>query len=110
MGDGTWGLAAGGSVGGGPESGGPEGGNRRVKSLNSLYHINNLLVLYTAPSENTFPYPEAGQSVWPVHWAQVVGRRGGCLGWAEEPRDAPLGWVWVLQGEREVVGEIEGAY
>lgn len=54
--------------------------------------------------------PEAGQSVWPERWAQVVGLQGGCLGWAEGPRDAPLGWAWVLQDERVVVGESGGAY
>lgn len=54
--------------------------------------------------------PEAGQLVWPGHWAQVVALRGGCPGWVEGPRDAPLGWVWVLQGETEEVDETEEAY
>lgn len=54
--------------------------------------------------------PEADQLVWPEHWAQVVGLQGGCLEWAEEPQDAPPGLAWVLQGEREVVGDSEGAY
>lgn len=58
----------------------------------------------------TMEDPEAGQSVWPVHWAQVLELQGGCLLWAEGPRDAPLEWVWVPQGEREVVDETEGAY
>lgn len=54
--------------------------------------------------------PEAGQLVWPGHWVQVVVPRGGCLGWVEGPRDAPLGWVWVLQGGTKEVDETEEAY
>lgn len=53
---------------------------------------------------------QAGQEVWPVHWEQVLGLQGGCLGLAEGPRDAPLEWAWVLQGEREVVDETQEAH
>lgn len=37
--------------------------------------------------------PEAGQMVLPGRWAHVVELQGGCLGLAEGPRDALLGWV-----------------
>lgn len=48
--------------------------------------------------------------VWLVHWAQVLGLQDGYLGWAEGPRDAPLGWASVLQGERVVGGETEESH
>lgn len=60
--------------------------------------------------KKTFPYLVADQSVWAVHWEQVLGLQGECLGWAEGPRDAPLGWVWVLQGGLEVVDETGEAH
>lgn len=43
-------------------------------------------------------------------WSQVVVLQGGYLEWVEGPQDAPLGWVWVLQGEMEEVDETEEAY
>lgn len=46
IGDGTWGLPAGGPVGGGPEGGGPEGGAEQSYDLNSLYYITILVLIF----------------------------------------------------------------
>lgn len=69
------------------------------------YNSQNILL-----NKNIFLYPEEGPVVWLVRWAQAVGLRGECPGWAEGPQDAHQEWALVHPGETEAAGETGVAY